>query len=634
MPGQNWNVNDWLRNLGLERYAPAFRDAEVTAEVLPELTDADLCELGLPLGPRRAVLKAIRDLADVPKSPDVGAARADAGPGVSPVPSEAERRQLTVMFVDLVGSTALASTLDPEDTDRVLRVYRTRCAEVVRHWGGHVAKYLGDGVLAYFGYPEAHEDDAERAVRTGLDLGAAIGHLEVEDGGMPLSIRVGIATGLVVVGELIGEGAAREEVVVGETPNLAARLQALAEPGTVVVAERTRRLLGNLFDFVDLGRHHFKGFAVPLQAWRAVGIGETLSRFEALRPPRQAPLIGRTRELELLANALQQAAAGRGQVVAAAGEPGVGKSRLFDAFLRSSDLVGWDVLSCGCRPYGSSTPWLPVIDLVKDVFGIQARDEREPAILKVDAGLAPFGTFARPARVALASLIGLVVEDHEWRALDPPQRRRRILDAVKGLLLLRSEHAPLILVVEDLHWADSETLALLDGLVEGVAARRALLLVNYRPEFRHEWVSRTYYSQLLVDPLEPERAAELLADLLGEDSDLAALKRELVGRTAGNPLFLEEAVRDLAETGALAGAPGAYRLMREVGAVRVPESVQAILAARIDRLPREAKHVVQRAAVIGQDVPLPVLARISDLDPLRSATDPGDGVCVQARINA
>ncbi|HET6840394.1 MAG TPA: adenylate/guanylate cyclase domain-containing protein, partial [Candidatus Angelobacter sp.] len=255
MPQQDFDLAAWLRDLKLERYAQAFRDAEVTPEVLPELTDADLRELGLPLGPRRALLKAIRGLASVP-APSAAArgARAGAGPSVA-MPSEAERRQLTVMFVDLVGSTVLASTLDPEDTDRVLRTYRTRCADIVRRWGGHVAKYLGDGVLAYFGYPEAHEDDAERAARAGLDLAEAVGRMEAGEGGARLSARVGIATGLVVVGELIGEGAAREEVVAGETPNLAARLQALAEPGTVVVAERTRRLLGNLFDLVDLGPH-------------------------------------------------------------------------------------------------------------------------------------------------------------------------------------------------------------------------------------------------------------------------------------------------------------------------------------------------------------------------------------------
>ncbi len=602
------DVAEWLRYLGLEQYEPAFRENKIGPDLLPSLTAEDLKDLGVTLvGDRRRLLRAIALLQSAPAvefvPPD----------GRSAARAEAERRQLTVMFVDLVGSTALASRLDPEDTSRLLRAYRACCAEVVRRWGGHVAKYLGDGVLALFGYPEAHEDDAERAVRAGLDLSEAVGRLEAEEEGTRLAARVGVATGLVVVGELIGEGAAREEVVAGETPNLASRLQALAEPGATVVAPGTRRLLGDLFDLVDLGPHRLKGFAEPVRVWRAVGIREALSRFEALRRPRRTPLIGRGHELGVLAGALRKAALGQGQVVAAPGEPGVGKSRLFDAFLRSPDLGSWHVLSCGCRSYGSGTPWLPVIDLVKETFGIRALDDRERVTLKLDEGLAPFGAFAQPARVALASLLGLVVEDPEWCALNPPLRRRRILDALKGLLLLGSERSPLVLVIEDLHWADGETLALLDGLVEGMPTRHVLLLVNYRPEFRPEWADRIYCSQLRIDPLGPDRAAELLADLLGDDLELAALKRGLIRRTAGNPLFLEEAVRDLAEAGALAGAPGAYRLARELGGVRVPGTVQAILAARIDRLPREAKHVLQRAAVIGHDVPLPVLELAADL---------------------
>ena len=528
------------------------------------------------------------------------------------VTAEPERRQLTILFADLAGSTALSARLDPEDMGRVLRAYQACCASVVQRWGGYLAKYLGDGVLAYFGYPQAHEDSAERAVRAGLELTEAVGRLEVGHGAR-LAARVGIATGLVVVGELIGEGAAKEEAVVGDTPNLAARLQAQAEPSAVVIAPGTRRILGDLFDLTDLGPHQLKGFAGPIQAWRVAGVRPARSRFDALRRTHRMRLIGRGRELKVLGNALEQVVTSRGQVVAAVGEPGVGKSRLFDTFLHSADLDGWRVLSCGCHSYGSGIPWLPVIDLVKDYMGIQDYDDREHMMAKVDECLVPFGEFRHSARAALFALLGLTVADPEWHALNPALRRRRILDVAKGLLLLASERQPLVVLVEDLHWADGETLALLDSLIEGVPTRPVLLLVNYRPEFQHAWGGRTYYSQLRIDPLGADRAAELLADLLGGDPGLAALKRELITRTAGNPLFLEEAVRDLAETGALAGAPGAYRLSRELRAVRVPETVQAILAARIDRLARGARHVLQRAAVIGHDTPLPVLEAVVDL---------------------
>jgi pimeloyl-ACP methyl ester carboxylesterase len=464
-------------------------------------------------------------------------------------------------------------------------------------------------VLAYFGWPRAQEDAAERAVRAGLELVAAVAGLEA--GGAPLAARVGIATGLVVVGDLMGEGAAREEAVVGETPNLAARLQGLAEPGAVVIAPATRRLLGGLIALDDLGEHRLKGFGEPVRAWRAVGGSVARSRFEALREGRLVPLVGRERELALLCRALDQAAAGAGQMVAAAGEPGVGKSRLFHSFLGADAARGWRVLRCGCRSYHAGTPWQPVVELVKAAFGIGDRDDRARAAARVTAGLAAFAEGAPPPTPLLA-LLDLPVDDAEWQRLNPPQRRRRILDAVVELVALESRREPLVLVVEDLHWADGETVALLDGLVERLASLRLLLLVNYRPEFEHAWGARAWCSQLRLDPLAGESAERLLSALLGADPGLLDLKRRLLERTQGNPLFLEEAVRDLAEAGALAGEPGVYRLTCEVEAVRLPETVQGILAARIDRLPPAARQLLQRAAVVGQEVPLAVLERLAD----------------------
>jgi class 3 adenylate cyclase/pimeloyl-ACP methyl ester carboxylesterase len=607
------NIGAWLRTLGLECYEKAFADNDIAPAVLVELTDQDLRDLGVSLGHRRLLLKAIKNLeiGQVAPAAPTGAV-APPRPSEPGPPSEAQRRQLTVLFCDLVGSTELSSRLDPEDLRYLMRGYHDCCASVIERWHGHVAKFLGDGVLAYFGYPRLREDDAERAVRAGLGLVRAVAQLELRPD-LRLQARVGIASGLAVVGDLIGEGAAREEAVVGDTPNLAARLQALAEPGGVVIAPATRRLVGGFFELVDLGVHHLKGVAAPMRVWRPVRGSAARSRFEALRGGSLTPLVGRQPELEVLSRLLEQAAAGHGQIAAAVGDPGLGKSRLIDAFLRSDSVKGWRVISCGCRPDGANMPWLPVVELIKAYLGIGDRDDQTQVGAKIIEGLAPFAEVLRPAQTALRALLDLPIEDPEWRALNPPQRRRRILDAVKGLLQLHSAREPLVLVFEDLHWADSETVALLHSLVDSLPAMRALLLVNYRPEFEHGWSGRTCYTQLRIDPLGDDQSERLLAILLGDDTGLGALRSSLIERTHGNPLFLEEAVRDLAETGKLAGEPGRYRLADAAGAIRLPDTVQAILAARIDRLPAPSKQLLQRAAVIGQEVPLPVLEAVADL---------------------
>ena len=338
MPGPEVDIAAWLRELGLERYAAAFLDAEITPEALPELTDADLRELGLPLGPRKVLLKAIRPLAG-PLAPPVGI-KEEAAPRRAPTASsQAERRQLTVMFVDLVGSTALSTRLDPEEMREVIQAYQNAVAGEITRLEGHVAKFMGDGVLAYFGWPVAHEDEPERAVRAGLAATAAVARLTAP-GGEPLAARAGIATGLVVVGDLIGEGAAQEEAVVGETPNLAARLQALAGPGAVVVAGATRRLLGQLFDVADSARATCPGFADPVAAFRVTAARTAESRFEAHQSGQPLPMVGRDQELALVLERWRQAAAGEGQAVLLVGEAGIGKSRLVRAVLDA--LAGED----------------------------------------------------------------------------------------------------------------------------------------------------------------------------------------------------------------------------------------------------------------------------------------------------
>ena len=362
------DIAAWLSELGLERYAQVFRDSEIEPEVLAELTDEDFKELGIPLGPRRKLAKAIAAF-----SPEAATSSDHlAIVGSLATPPQAERRQLTVMFVDLVGSTALSARLDPEDMGRVIRAYQQCCAEVVERWGGHVAKYMGDGVLAYFGWPQAHEDEAERAVRAGLAIVAALARLETT-AGEPLAARVGIATGLVMVGELIGEGAAQEEAVVGETPNLAARLQTLAAPGSVVISQATRRLLGGVFELDDLGPRRLKGFAEPLAAWRVEGEGRAEGRFEARQTAGLTPLVGRDEEIALLLRRWQQAKDGEGHVVLLSGEPGIGKSRLVREVRARLEDEPHVRLLYQCSPHHTTSPLHPVIEQLERAAGFRAR---------------------------------------------------------------------------------------------------------------------------------------------------------------------------------------------------------------------------------------------------------------------
>ena len=522
-----------------------------------------------------------------------------------------ERRQLTVFFVDLVGSTELSVDLDLEDTRALLRCYQGACAEVITRFGGFVAKYLGDGVMGYFGWPSAREESAEQAVRAGLELAEAVSSLKTPID-VPLAARVGIATGLVVVGDVIGEGASREEAVIGKTPNLAARLQAQAEPGTVVIDASTRRLIGKLFRVHDLGHHELKGFPDSVPIWRV--IGETsFSRFEALRSVYRTPLIGRSRELKRLMTASQDVEAGIGRMVALLGEPGIGKSRLAYALLSSNLPPGWHQQRIECLPYGAGIPWLPVIQLVRQHVGIDDRDDQQQANRRLDQALSASSDLTEGARAPLCSLLGLKVKDPDWLALNPPQRRRRMIDTVKRLLMLASQQTPLALLIEDLQWADSETLAMLDVLVEGLAHHRLFLIVTYRPEFQHGWGNRSCYQQLRIDNLGTDGAAQLMSALLGPDPSLKSLKSNIIDRAGGNPFFLEELVHDLVERRVILGERGAYRLLSATHWLQLPETVQSILATRIDRLTPEAKQLLQRASLIGRNLSRRLLEAISDL---------------------
>jgi class 3 adenylate cyclase/tetratricopeptide (TPR) repeat protein len=527
---------------------------------------------------------------------------------------EGERKHVTVLFADLKGSMELLADRDPEEARGLLDAVLERMMEAVHRYEGTVNQVMGDGIMALFGAPLAHEDHAVRACYAALRMQESVRRYSEElrrTQGVEVQIRVGINSGDVVV-RTIGSDLRMDYSAVGQTTNLAARMEQLAAPGSIRLTAGTLGLAEGFVQATPLGPVPVKGLGEPVEVFELVGAGAARTRLEAAARRGLTRFVGRNAELEQLRDALDRAGRGRGQVVAVVGEPGVGKSRLFWELIHSHRVHGWLVVQSASVSYGRATAYLPVIELLRGYFTIDGRDDARRIREKVTGKVLTLDAALAPAVPALLALLDVPLDETPWQALDPLQRRQQTLDAVKRLLLRESEVQPLVVVFEDLHWIDSETQALLDGLVESLPTARLLLLVNYRPEYRHGWGSKTYYRQLRVDPLPPESADELLDALLGRDAALGPLKRLLIERTEANPLFLEETVRALAETAALAGERGAYRLTRPIEQLTVPATVQAILAARIDRLAPEAKRLLQAAAVIGKDVPLPLLLAIAD----------------------
>jgi class 3 adenylate cyclase/predicted ATPase len=594
------DIGGWLRGLRLERYEQAFRENEIDLRVLPELTADDLKELGVAaIGHRRLLLKAIADLAA-----GAGRAAAEDVPAASPAnaTAEAERRQLTVMFCDLVGSTPLSTRFDPEDLREIVGAYHRVVADTVARFGGFVAKYMGDAVLVYFGYPEAHEDDAERAARAGLAVIDAVGRLATQE---PLNVRIGIATGLVVVGDLIGAGAAQERGVVGETPNLAARLQALARPGTLVVADSTRRQIGTLFEIEDLGPQPLAGFAEPQRAWRVVGESGVLSRFEALRSG-TTPLVGRDEELDLLLRRWQQAKLGEGRVVLVSGEPGIGKSRLTAALSQHIETEPHTRLRYFCSPHDQDSALYPFIGQLERAAGF-ARDDT--ATMKLDKLEALLGDGAEPGDLSLiAEMLSLAGGGH-FPPLDlsPQRKKERTLAALLRQLQALARRQPILMIFEDLHWIDPTSRELLDLTVEKITELPVLLVATYRPEFQPPWVGGSQVTVVALNRLGRNEGATLVHRLGG---NLGALPPdvvdEIVERTDGVPLFVEELTKAVVE----AGADRGYASIAAVppSSLAVPATLHASLLGRLDRLGPAAKNAAQVGAAIGRDFSHELLA--------------------------
>jgi len=590
------DIGAWLRGLDLERYEAAFRENRIEVDVLPNLTVEDLKDLGVTLvGDRRRLLDAIAKLGvEAPARPATAV----------PVRADAERRQLTVMFCDLVGSTALSARLDPEDYREVIAAYHRVVAEAVRSFDGFVAKYMGDGVLIYFGYPQAHEDDAERAVRAGLGVVDAVGRLEVKS--VELQARVGIATGLVVVGDLIGEGSAQEQSVVGETPNLAARLQALAEPGTVIIAASTRRLLGYLFEYRDLGAVDVKGIAAPVPAWQVLQPSTVVSRFEALRGSALTPLVGRDEEIDLLLRRWARVNAGDGQVVLIAGEPGIGKSRLAAELEERLHQEPHLCLRYFCSPYHQDSALYPFIEQLGRASGFGHDEPPVSRLGKLEALLS--ATVPAEDDVALiADLLSLPAsERHPLPNLSPQRKKERTLEALIRQLEGLAYRQPVVMVFEDAHWIDPTSRELLDLAVERVLSLPVLQIVTFRPEFQPPWTGQPQVTMLALNRLNRRDRAALVAQIASGKALPDDVVGQIAERTDGVPLFVEELTKSVLETG--------------VPSVAIPTTLQNSLMARLDRL-ASGKRVAQIGAAIGREFPYQLLRTVSDFreDELQAA---------------
>jgi class 3 adenylate cyclase/tetratricopeptide (TPR) repeat protein len=528
---------------------------------------------------------------------------------------EGERKHVTVLFADLKGSTELIRDLDPEAAQRLLDPALRHMMDAVHRFEGTVNQVLGDGIMALFGAPVAHEDHAVRACYAALAMQTALRRYAEEvrrSHGLEMQARVGLNSGEVVV-RAIDSRLHMDYSAVGQTTHLAARMEQLAMPGSIRLTAATLRLVEGLVQVNALGQFPVKGLADPVEVFELIGASAIRRRLQASVARGLTRFVGRQQELAALQQALERAGAGHGQVVAMVGEAGVGKSRLVYEFVHSHHTQRWSLLESASVSYGKAAPYFPVLDLLKRYTHIDDHDDTRTIRAKVAGQVLTLDETLQDVIPALLALLDALPEDSPFVQLDPPQRRQRTLDALKRVVLRESQVQPLLLVFEDLHWIDSETQALLGGLVESLPSARLLLLVNYRPEYQHGWSSKTYYMQLPLDPLPPVRADEFLQALLGDDPGLEPLKQLLIARTEGNPFFLEESVRTLVETGVLVGDRGAYQLSQPLQGMPVPATVQAVLAARIDRLPPEEKRLLQTAAVIGTEVPVPLLHAIAEI---------------------
>jgi class 3 adenylate cyclase/tetratricopeptide (TPR) repeat protein len=603
------DIGSWLRGLGLEQYEAAFRDNEIDGEVLPKLTADDLKDIGVAIvGHRRKMLSAIVELSGLSAEP-APVASATAEPASA---AFAERRQLTVMFCDLVGSTAMSARLDPEDMREVIRAYQDACSRAVARYDGIVAKFMGDGVLAYFGFPRAHEEDAERAVRAGLDISSVIPKLET-GATERLKVRIGIATGIVVVGDLVGQGSAQEQAVVGETPNLAARLQALAEPGSVVLAESTRRLLGRAFELRALGPQDMKGFDAPVPAWVVLRETENVSRFEASRSQGMTPFVGREHEVALLLDRWCDASEGEGQVALLSGEAGIGKSRVLATLLERIGDKPHVTMRYQCSPHHVNDAFYPITSQIWHAAGFVSGEPVADRLDKLEAMIARSGLEPMEIAPLLASLLSNPLEGrYPAMEMAPSEQKDRTIAALIALFVGITKDAPVIALLEDAHWIDPTSLDVFSRLVARLPGLRALLVIAFRPEFAAPWVGRSHVATLSLNRFGRRQAVEMIGRVTGDKALPADVLEQIVAKTDGVPLFVEELTKTVLESGLLREEKGAYVLAADLTPLAIPSTLQDSLMARLDRL-APVKEIAQIGAAIGREFSFRLLEAVSPI---------------------
>jgi class 3 adenylate cyclase/predicted ATPase len=606
------DVGTWLRNLGLEQYEPAFIENAIDFDVLPELTENDLEKLGMLLGDRKRTIKAIKAMAGDAPSTMITSEVSEPLSIHRPMAS-AERRHLTVMICDLVGSTALATRLDPEDMSAVIDAFQAACARITLAFDGFLADFRGDGILVYFGYPRAHEDDAERTVRAALDIVAAIAQLKTP-AEEPLSVRIGIATGLVVVGNLGGDGALRKHTLIGDTPSIAARLQTLAEPGTVLVAASTRRLIGDLFCLRDLGRHNVKGIAEPIAAWVVDGVLASQSRFEAIHARGVNVLIGREDELDFLLKRERLAWKGEGQIVLISGEPGIGKSRLVAALEERIADEPHRSLRYQCSPHHANSVLYPFIAQLERAAGFKADDTSEERLDKLEALLAIAAPHVHDTTPLFAALLSIPVGDRYPKLPpNPVQQRRRTFAAMLDQFSTLAHRTPILLIFEDAHWADATSLELIDLIVERVRQAPVLALFTLRPEFEPPWVGLPNVSTLALGRLERNNIESIVSQVAGGRALPAEVMNQIIAKTDGNPLFVEELTKTVLEGDILVKDADGYRLARPLPPLAIPTTLQDSLMARLDRL-APVKEIGQIGAAIGREFSFSLIREVVGRD--------------------
>lgn len=597
------DIETWLHGLGLQQYLAAFRDNAIDADTLPDLTDADLEKLGVVLGHRKRLLNEIATLTASTPAAKVAP--------VNPAPSHgdgAERRHLTVMFCDLVGSTALSARMDPEDLREVIATYQKCVAEIVCQFDGFLAKYMGDGVLVYFGYPRAHEDDAERAVRAALSLVEVVGQVQAAE---PLEVRIGIATGLVVVGDLVGAGQAQERGIVGQTPNLAGRLQAVAEPGTIVVSASTRRLLGSRFMLSGLGRHELKGFAEPIECWAVDSVSVSESRFESVRSGQLTGFVGREHELGLLMELWKMAQHGEGQAVLLSGEPGIGKSRILSELRTLLETYRAASLRFHCSPYYVNSAFYPIIDNFERTLQFTRDETVEQKLAKLEALIVGQYKLSRDDTRLIAAMLSIPYEARYGAVSMTPQKfKDETLRALIDIVEAAARQQPTVMLFEDAQWADPTTLEAMDLLVHRVRKIPLLVIVTHRPDFVPRWSRHDYVTSLALTKLTRRQSRAMVARLIGDKTLPADLLERVVGKTDGVPLFVEELIKSILESTDVKDAGDRWEYAGHPDRLAIPLTLRDLLVARLDRF-TPVKEIAQIGAAIGREFGYELIAAVA-----------------------